>query len=136
MIKTYVEILDRDLDERRALEFEDDTDGGGVFQLLDNEINKTTDTEDKPEQQKWQCVNLTVQEVDGLKLLCERLRGWAHAKLHYPKTFAEDSMELLDRLEVHRSSVICCQPGCFLQRNIQCEHFSHSVCFSCSKNPI
>lgn len=109
MVKTYVEILERDLDERRKLEFEADvaTEDGGVFKLLNDEMNNgiVSSSEQKPKKPpKWQCVYLTVYELEGLKLLCERLRSWSYAKLNYPKTLKEDSMELLDRLEVSFST--------------------------------
>ena len=41
-----------------------------------------------------------IHGLEGLKTLCERLRSWSHAKINYPKDFGDDSMELLDRLEV------------------------------------
>ena len=88
-------------------------DDGGVFALFNNEINigfkkERNDFVGSPPSKKqstssttkWQCVHLTVFELDGLKMLCERLRSWSHAKINYPKDFSEDSMELLDRLEV------------------------------------
>ena len=86
----------------------DEDKDGGVFKLLNEEMNidrkmtsptsKTSSTSTTTN--KWQCVNLTVFEIEGLKILCERLRSWSHAKINYPKDFNEDSMELLDRLEV------------------------------------
>eukprot|EP00111_Clytia_hemisphaerica_P022323 TCONS_00065612-protein len=114
LVKMYVEILERDMDERRKLEFEGDDsaneeedDEKDVFKLINDEMNKKEeDTEEKsqhspksPKPTKWQCVHLTVFELEGLKTLCERLRSWSHAKINYPKDFGDDSMELLDRLE-------------------------------------
>ena len=88
----------------------DEDKDGGVFKLLNEEMNidrkmtsptsKTSSTSTTTTTNKWQCVHLTVFEIEGLKMLCERLRSWSHAKINYPKDFNEDSMELLDRLEV------------------------------------
>jgi len=78
----------------------------GVFKLLNDEMNKKdinsgerSPVDKKPP--KWQCIHLTIFELDGLRLLCEKLRSWSHAKLNYPKSFNDDSMELLDRLQVY-----------------------------------
>lgn len=94
IIKSYVDILEKDLDERRMLEFEEDNDEG-AFKLVKDEI----DSESEKVHAKWQCVYLTVYELEGLKLLCERFRSWTHAKTNYPNDLTEDGMELLDRLE-------------------------------------
>lgn len=105
IVKHYVDILDRDMDERRKLEFEGDCneekeEDGGVFQLLKDELDDSkTEQNLKEDKQKWKCVYLTVFEIEGLKILCDKLRSWSYAKLNYPKELEEDGMELLDRLE-------------------------------------
>lgn len=94
MIKTYVDVLERDLDERRLMEFE--ALEAGAFRVMNNEINNVKDEKVKS---NWHGVHLTLNELEGLKHVCKRFRNWTHAKMNYPSDIKEDSMELIDRLE-------------------------------------
>jgi len=48
---------------------------------------------------KWQCVHLTVYEVEGLKAIHKQFHDWAYAKTNFPKDLKESPEDLLERLE-------------------------------------
>ena len=67
MVQTYVQVLERDIDERRMLEFQrSGSPDGGAFKLVTDEINNVESTPKRTS--TWQCVHLTDYEVEGLKV--------------------------------------------------------------------
>lgn len=93
VIKAYVDILERDLDERRILEFEAE-DEGFLKAVKDDALEDTIKVK-----QKWANVYLTNYELSGLKDLCNTFRTWNLAKFNFPSDLKEDGMYLIDRLE-------------------------------------
>ena len=94
VIKAYVDILERDLDERRILEFEAE-DENFLKAVKDDAVEET-----KKAKQKWTNVYLTTYELKGLKDLCKSFRIWPFAKLNFPRDLKDDGVDLIDRLEV------------------------------------